>query len=53
MANKDAVTKQLTSNNAYFTDLFNHLLFHEELIDPDQLSPLSTQAGILPHSCGR
>ena len=44
MGNKDVVTKRLTSNNEYFADLFNHLLFREELIDPDSLSPLDSDA---------
>ena len=52
MANKDAVTKQLTSNNAYFADLFNHLLFHEELIDPKHLSPLDSDSVFLHSQTG-
>jgi len=52
MANKDAVTKQLTSNNAYFADLFNHLLFHEELIDPKHLSPLDSNSVFLHSQTG-
>ena len=38
MAKKDVITKLLTKQNDYFADIFNHLLFHKDLIDPDKLS---------------
>ena len=42
MFEKDIVTKKLFQNNHRFADVFNHLLFHGEVIDPGQLQEMNT-----------
>ena len=42
MFEKDIVTKKLFQNNHRFADVFNRLLFHDEVIDPGQLQEMNT-----------
>ena len=46
MSRKDIAAKEFVNDNHVFADLFNHCLFHEEIIDPKNLKEKDT-AGIV------
>lgn len=46
MSRKDIAAKEFINDNHVFADLFNHCLFHEEIIDPKNLKEKDTAGTI-------